>query len=447
MQLYVGDDSETGPAVLRRFSPAGTLLGSLSVPGAHGGLATDASGNVFDSEGFSGGAVLRIDTTPDPAIVATPTSGLTSQTVTFNGSTSETDLWGVADYSWDLDNSSTFATDTDTVPTATEQFNSPGTYPIALKVTGTNGRVGEATASYTVGDSMASFTDVGHALTGTAVTFDASQSVIPYSTVSDYAWDFDGSGSYSTDGGATPTISHTFSAPGTYTVQLRVTRAGGRVDTASGTFIVTPHPPTGAVGVSIDGGDYATDSPYVQIDLVWPAAASQVMISNDGGFGTAGGTQTLALADAVPWTLEQTGSDRLPKTVYVRFLGAGIDTQNFTDDIILDETDPTLQSAQLEGGAASASAARARSKAKPRRLYRIRVLAQDRIVGVCAVDASARRAGGSVVTVKNCKDRGLGRLDRTVRFHLSAAPRYARVRNSAGDWSRCLALAGAAPRS
>ena len=34
---------------------------------------------------------------PFPAVVATPTIGLTSQTVSFNGSTSETDLWGVAD--------------------------------------------------------------------------------------------------------------------------------------------------------------------------------------------------------------------------------------------------------------------------------------------------------------------------------------------------------------
>jgi PKD domain-containing protein len=232
-QVYVGDDNYAGSAYVRRYSPSGALLGSFAVPGAHGGLATDASGDVFDSEGFANGDVLRIDTTPDPAIAATPASGLTSQTVTFSGAGSETDLWGVADYSWSLEGSSGFPTDTLTSPTVERQFNAPGTYPISLQVTATNRRVAQTTVDYVVGNSGAAFTSPIHALTGTPVSFDGSASAIPYSKVTDYAWDFDGSSNYADDGGTAPTISHTFTTPGTYTVQLRVTRAGGRVDLAA----------------------------------------------------------------------------------------------------------------------------------------------------------------------------------------------------------------------
>ena len=309
-QVYVGDDTFSGGAFVRRFSPAGTQLGAISVSGAHGGLASDSSGNVFDGVGFAGGGVLRIDTTPDPAISVLPSNGLTSQTATFNAA-AEIDLWGAADYRWDLDGSGAFATDTGTTPVVGRQFNEPGTYPVGLQITGTNGRIARTTMNYSVGNSNAAFMGPARALTNTAVTFDATPSVIPYASVADYAWDFDGSGSYAVDSGTSPTISHTFAMPGTYSVQLRLTRAGGRVDLASGTIIITPAPPPGPIGVSINGGDYATNSPQVQVNLVWPSAASQVMLSNDGGFGAAGRTMTRALAAQVPWTLAQTGPERL----------------------------------------------------------------------------------------------------------------------------------------
>lgn len=42
------------------------------------------------------------------------------------------------------------------------------------------------------------------------------------------------------------------------------------------------------------------------------------------------------------------GAERLPKTVYVRFLGNGIDdTQTYTDDIVLDERAPNTLNASM----------------------------------------------------------------------------------------------------
>jgi hypothetical protein len=73
---------------------------------------------------------------------------------------------------------------------------------------------------------------------GSPVRLDASGSSSPSGSITDYAWDFNGSESYSTDGGGSATISHTFSAPGTYTVDLRVKDSLGETATVSHTITV-----------------------------------------------------------------------------------------------------------------------------------------------------------------------------------------------------------------
>jgi hypothetical protein len=76
------------------------------------------------------------------------------------------------------------------------------------------------------------------AAAGSPVRLDASASSSPAGSITDYAWDFDGSKSYSTDGGGSATISHTFSSPGTYTVDLRVKDSLGETATVSHTITV-----------------------------------------------------------------------------------------------------------------------------------------------------------------------------------------------------------------
>jgi len=89
------------------------------------------------------------------------------------------------------------------------------------------------------GGPKASFTSTpAVAAAGLPVRLDASASSSPAGSVTDYAWDFDGSKSYSTDGGGSETISHTFSSPGTYTVDLRVKDSLGQTATVSHTITV-----------------------------------------------------------------------------------------------------------------------------------------------------------------------------------------------------------------
>ena len=76
------------------------------------------------------------------------------------------------------------------------------------------------------------------ATAGVPVRFDGSGSSSPAGSIVDYAWDFDGGKGYGTDSGESPTVSHTFSSAGTYTVDLRVKDGTGATATVSHTVTV-----------------------------------------------------------------------------------------------------------------------------------------------------------------------------------------------------------------
>lgn len=421
-QVYVGDDgggSAMGTSVIRHFGASGTLLGSLQVAGdASGGLATDAQGNVFDGSGTVGGSVLRIDTTPDPTVVATPAFGAPGEPVTFSGASSEIDLWSAADYTWTIAGTTT---DTAATPTISHSFTAAGVYPVQLTLTGTNGRSADITVDYTVPPlagsaappDFAHFTHPRQALTGRAVTFNAGSSVAPGFTITNYSWDFDDSGSYADSGGTSPAIKHTFKTPGTYQIQLRATRASGVVSTATGSIVVAPAPPRGRVGVRINGGDFATDSTGVKLALVWPAYATEAVISNTG-YGRS--ATRIDLARDEPWTV-RTGGARL-KRVYVRFTGPYIRTRNVRAQIVVDRKPPTLTGAGLIGQAPGTDT------------YSVEIQASDPIAGICEA-----QSGSDTVSIANCKDKGIASLTQVVQFNASAPPQLVRVRNSAGVWS------------
>ena len=61
-------------------------------------------------------------------------------------------------------------------------------------------------------------------------SFDATRSRPGDARIARYQWDLDGDGSFETDTGATPTVSHTYGETGRYYVGLRVTDADGEQD-------------------------------------------------------------------------------------------------------------------------------------------------------------------------------------------------------------------------
>lgn len=156
-----------------------------------------------------------------------------------------------------------------------------------------------------------------------------------------------------------------------------------------------------------------------------PGGATQVLISNDGGF-TAPATRSVAASGLYPWTLFRTRHERLPKTVYVRFGGlTGVSSQTFTDDIILDETDPTVERAELAVGTTVTSTTAV--AAAQRRRFTLRIRARDNASGVGKMHklATTKRRRGRLIKYR-----------RRYSFTATRPPAYVRVRDRAGNRSR-----------
>jgi PKD repeat protein len=180
---------------------------------------------------------------PWPSFTATPTTTYIGEPVSFNASASRDPDATITDYKWDLDNSGKFATDTGTTPTLTHTFTQPGTYKVILKVTDSKGQQETTERTVNVSNTVtaklaASMNPVGAAQQD---TFTAAASSDIGGTITDYKWDLDGNGTYETDTGTTPTVTKTFSTPGTYTIGLQVTDSHGAIATSTLSVTVLSH--------------------------------------------------------------------------------------------------------------------------------------------------------------------------------------------------------------
>ncbi len=86
------------------------------------------------------------------------------------------------------------------------------------------------------------------------VTFDASSSHDPDGTITRYEWDLDGNGTYETDSGTNPVVTHTYTAEapeGSYNVGLRVTDNLTGTDTVThGVSVLANQPPTASFTIN-----------------------------------------------------------------------------------------------------------------------------------------------------------------------------------------------------
>jgi hypothetical protein len=256
-------------------------------------------------------------------------------------------------------------------------------------------------------------------LVGSPTTLDASTSTSGFA-ITRYEWDLDGDGTFDLDTAATPKTTQTYLAAGVQHVGVRLTDSAGRTGTTTCDLTVTARP-TGSVpfGVSINKGAQFTNDPDVKITANFPLSTTSILVSNDGGFGNA---KTFLPMATIPWKLDSSGPERLPKTVYVRFLPSAITGLTFQDDIILDETPPKVQSASLAGAAASASGARI---AKARK-WKLRVKATDKTSGVAGIQATVnKRKPGKVVKYK-----------RKLTVKSAKRPKFVRAKDRAGNYSR-----------
>jgi hypothetical protein len=413
---------------VRKYDSSGSFLGIWSI-GQAVSVAVDDDGRVYVARATGkpqqAGNIVRLDPateTPTAALTASSTTPTATQLVTFDASRSTPPAFGtITHYDWDLDGDGTFETDGGTTPTISRRFAQTGTETVRVKVTASVGA--PATKSITL-DVQPPYTFVSanpnQVLTGQATTLDAAGSALEGSEIERFEWDLDGNGTFETDTGTTSSLEHAWDAPQTVTVGVRVTRSGGRTDTATAQVEVLLAPPPGEPGVSINGGAFATDDPHVTLSLVWPGFLTSALVSNDGGFGDAGSTQLLPVAPEVEWTLPSEGPERLPKTVYVRYRAGSFSApETYTDDIVLDETAPAVTFAV------------ARHRV-------LRVKARDGSTGVSAVKVKRRHAKRAFKT-KQLAPAGSpahSRVSTTVKLPAGLRSAYVRAVDAVGNKSR-----------
>ncbi len=163
---------------------------------------------------------------------------------------------------------------------------------------------------------------------------------------------------------------------------------------------------TGVTTVTINDGAAYTNDPNVILTIDPGHDVAGFFADNDGGMRNA--LHLPASPDErYAWTLQSTGPERLPKTVYVRPNGHGPSMGGMvTDDIVLDETRPAIV------------ALRARSA-------RLHVVARDRTSGVARLQLA--RAKRKPLPWRQARDRT------TVALARGAA--WVRVRDAAGNRS------------
>ena len=249
------------------------------------------------------------------------------------------------------------------------------------------------------------------------VTFDGSASS-DASGIARYEWDLDGDGSFETDSGASPATARSYGAAASVAVTLRVTDGVGKQSTATQTLKITN--PTGAqnlLGISINSGAQFTKDPKVKLLVKAPATATSVLVSNDGGFLA---PSTFPVSSSIDWKLDSSGPERLPKTVYVRFMLGPIISETYTDDIILDEIPPVVQSASLSAPSSGKAAGAAALKT-----YSLKVKAKDTNSGVSKIQATAnKRKPGKLIAYKT-----------SLKLKLAAKPKFIRAQDRAGNFS------------
>lgn len=245
------------------------------------------------------------------------------------------------------------------------------------------------------------------ALTETPVTFDASASTPPPGgAIVKYEWDLNGDGIFERDTGEAATTVRTYANVKDIVVSMRVSSNLGTDAVSGAPLSVRLAPPPGHLGVTINEGAEFTNKRTVTISPVWPVFALTALISNDGGFRQA---EEVPLATDIKWKLDAAGGERLPETIYVRFLGGQSGRETYQDDIVLDLVKPKVLTATIS---------------TERSL--LGVSARDGISGVAAIQLAADPGDAT----------GWRPFKR--RVHVPRGPKrvFVRVRDRAGNKSR-----------
>jgi PKD repeat protein len=207
-------DSSTLAAPSHQFSAPGSYTVTLTV--------TDANG--------LSASTTTVVTAPGPpaAAFAFARDGATS---TFSFSDQSHPGIGTApitSWSWQFGDPGSGPANQSSLENPTHEFTQPGTYQVTLTITDANGRQSTSSQQVAVsGAPHAAFTATEEGITGTFAFKDESTPGTDGPAIVGWTWNFGDPASGAQNTSTEENPSHTFLAPGTYTVTLTVTDADG----------------------------------------------------------------------------------------------------------------------------------------------------------------------------------------------------------------------------
>jgi PKD repeat protein len=236
-----------------------------------------------------------------------PTASFTSSVTDLSASFTATATAAqgtISSYAWNFGDGQT-----GTGANPTHVYTAAGTYPVTLTVTDSNNLIGTASGSVTVTTPHAAPTaDFSATATGLSVAVDASASVADGTDALTYAWNW---GDGSTDGTG-KTASHTYAAPGDYTVTLTVTDDHALTGTKAKTVSPTHAAPVASFTTTVDGLGVAVDASATTLSD--GATASYAWDWGDGTSDGSGKTASHTYAAAGTYTVKLTVTDSLSAT-------------------------------------------------------------------------------------------------------------------------------------
>jgi PKD repeat protein len=212
----LGDGTAAGGVdVAHSYSAAGSYQVTLTVTD-DGGLSDSAVQNVQVNE----------PNQPPRAVISGPASGLVEETLSFSGAGS-TDDGRIVSYTWDLGDGTT-GSGVD----VTQAYKAAGSYQVTLTVTDDGGLSDSVVQNVQVKEPNQPPTAVisgpTSGLAGETLNFSGVNSADEDGRIVSHAWDL-GDGTASSE----ITVTHSYSATGSYTLTLTVTDDGGLNDSAT----------------------------------------------------------------------------------------------------------------------------------------------------------------------------------------------------------------------
>jgi PKD repeat protein len=233
VELFIADGAAglagSGQTYLATSTADSNGSANFSLTTAVGKVVTATATNTNGSTSeFATNVQMPNPSPSDHPPTASFTQSCTGLACSFNGSASSDTDGTILSYTWN------FGDGTPTVTGATVQhtFAPGGPYTVMLTVVDNGGASGSQSQQVTVADLPPTASFLG-GCTGLSCAFDATKSSDPDNGTLSYSWNFG-----DTTSGTGVQTSHTFAAPGPYTVALTVSDGQGGQNTTSQQFTV-----------------------------------------------------------------------------------------------------------------------------------------------------------------------------------------------------------------